>query len=426
MNDQAVRFRLGIFFLSALILLAVLIMLFGGWARFFQRYNHYTVTFTNAAGVAPGTPVRRSGVRIGEVEAVELDNQSGLVRVPIKVAQEYTVRKSDQAAIAHGLLGGDTSIDFVSHTADGKAPDTSPLPPGSVIEGGGGGGEAGNLAKQGAELVPAARETLKEVRQSFEKFNKTIPLLEETLREFRDLGKVMGALVPELRRTSDEAQITARNWGKLGERLDVLLQTNDQKLTKTLDQLNDTLRRVSAVFNDENQKNLNETLKNVRDGSTRMDSITRNTDELLKESRKTMTQVNGSLARADEVLANMQQATKPLAERNPLIMRNLDESTQKLNQLMGDLRDFVRTFGRSDGTLQRLLNDASLYNHLDEALCLVTRSLPRMDRILSDLEIFADKLARHPEAIGLGGVVRPSSGLKDAPPSSSWKMPPGH
>ena len=41
--------------------------------------------------------------------------------------------------------------------------------------------------------------------------------------------------------------------------------------------------------------------------------------------------------------------------------------------------------------------------------------MPRLDRILKDFETFADKLAHHPEAIGLGGVVRPGSGLKDPP-----------
>ena len=30
--------------------------------------------------------------------------------------------------------------------------------------------------------------------------------------------------------------------------------------------------------------------------------------------------------------------------------------------------------------------------------------------------LHADKLARHPEAIGLGGVVRPGDGLKNPPP----------
>src|SRR4029077_3018291 len=117
---------------------------------------------------------------------------------------------------------------------------------------------------------------------------------------------------------------------------------------------------------------------------------------------------------------------KPMAERSQGIMRNLDESAEKLNGVLGDVRDLFRGFARGDGTLQRLLSDPSLYNHLNEAACLITRSLPRLDRILGDLEVFADKLARHPEAIGLGGVVRPGSGLKEAPPGSSWKLPPGH
>jgi hypothetical protein len=49
---------------------------------------------------------------------------------------------------------------------------------------------------------------------------------------------------------------------------------------------------------------------------------------------------------------------------------------------------------------------------------------PRIDRILKDFETFADKLARHPEAIGLGGVVWPGSGLKD-PPTPVQVPPPG-
>jgi hypothetical protein len=46
---------------------------------------------------------------------------------------------------------------------------------------------------------------------------------------------------------------------------------------------------------------------------------------------------------------------------------------------------------------------------------MVTRLIPRLDRVLKDMEVFADKLARHPESLGLGGLVRPSAGLKDAP-----------
>jgi hypothetical protein len=52
---------------------------------------------------------------------------------------------------------------------------------------------------------------------------------------------------------------------------------------------------------------------------------------------------------------------------------------------------------------------------VDATAASVLKLLPRIDRILKDFETFADKLARHPEAIGIGGVVHPSDGLKNAP-----------
>ena len=76
-----------------------------------------------------------------------------------------------------------------------------------------------------------------------------------------------------------------------------------------------------------------------------------------------------------------------------------------------------------------------LLEHLrarDTTLVYVSRApLPKLaaraDRILKDFETFADKLARHPESLGLGGVVRPSAGLKDPPhyPVVQPYYPPG-
>ena len=90
MNDQAIRFRFGIFVLASLILLAVLTILFGGFPNYFKRTDNYTIIFANAQGVAPGTPVRRSGVRIGEVRSVALDNDTGKVHVVIRVDDQHT------------------------------------------------------------------------------------------------------------------------------------------------------------------------------------------------------------------------------------------------------------------------------------------------------------------------------------------------
>jgi phospholipid/cholesterol/gamma-HCH transport system substrate-binding protein len=106
-----------------------------------------------------------------------------------------------------------------------------------------------------------------------------------------------------------------------------------------------------------------------------------------------------------------------MADRSDSVMRNLDEGATRLNQAMTDVRELMRVVGQSDGTLRRFLDDPALYNNLNEASCGLVRLMPRIERILRDMEVFSDKIARHPESLGLGGVVSPSSGLKTVPPS---------
>jgi ABC-type transporter Mla subunit MlaD len=497
MTEQGMRFRIGLFVLLALVLLATLVTLFGSLPSFFKQYHEYTVTFADAPGVNVGTPVRRSGVRIGEVKSVDLDHDSGEVRVGLLIERPYKLHRHERPALAQGLLGSDTCIDIVpDNTAPkGKEPDRTALEPGSVVAG----ARQANihtLLSRAADVVPATHDTIAQVKQSLQRLERIGPLLEETLKEYRDLAKATREVVPEVRRTnnevaelahavreavpgltrtSDEVRELAKavretvpelrqtnnevcglvkaahdtvpglnqtndevrqlahavretvpelrhtneeiqhavdSWGRVGDRVDGLIALNQDKLLKTVDNLNETLVRLSALFNQDNQRNLAVLLQNVRASSDTLASITRDTDELLKESRLTVHKVGDSVVRADDAMNNLQQATKPLAERSNTIMKNLDESTAKLNVTMTELHELTRLVSQSNGTLQRLVVDPSLYNHLDETVCMLERILPRLDRIMHDMEVFADKVARHPEVLGVGGVVSPDSGLK--------------
>jgi hypothetical protein len=156
--------------------------------------------------------------------------------------------------------------------------------------------------------------------------------------------------------------------------------------------------------------------------------MSKNADEILDQGRTTVRQLNTTLKRVEETLADFQKVLKPLASRGESISKNTEESLAKLNLVLGDVRALMRVLDRSDGTLRRFLTDPSLYNNLDSAAGMVLRIVPRIDRILKDFEVFADKLARHPEAVGLGGVVRPGSGLKNppTPPLPPGGAAPGH
>ena len=434
MNEQAIRFRFGIFVLASLILLAVLTILFGGFPNYFKRTQEYTIVFSNAAGVAPGTPVRRSGVRIGEVRTVTLNNETGKVDIGIIVEEKFTLRKVDRPTIMQGLIGGDAAIAFLPPEDPKLKDDITMIPPGSTFPGISP-PDASALLQNTQDLVGPAKDTLLDLRKILKGIDELRPVVDETLKSFRDIGqmakttgpeiqktseeirllaKTTREMMPEIKRTNDELQLTVRAWGRVGERTDVLLRTNEDKIVRSIDRIDDTLKRVNLLFSDENIRSINETLTNVRNGSAQLDSLSKNAGSLIKDSRDAVRQMELTLKHADETLTDVQKALKPFGDRGPLLFKNFEDSSDSLNKTLKDVRDLIRTIARSDGTLNKLIFDPSLYNNLNDSAEMVTKILPRLDRTLRDVEIFADKLARHPELLGIPGIFRPSNGLKEA------------
>ena len=65
-----------------------------------------------------------------------------------------------------------------------------------------------------------------------------------------------------------------------------------------------------------------------------------------------------------------------------------------------------------EGSLKKFVADPELYNHLNRTAASMSILMRNMEPLMRDLQIFADKVARHPELIGLGGALKNSSGLK--------------
>ena len=64
--------------------------------------------------------MRRSGVRIGEVGSIRLDDETGKVRVAVLLIANTSFAPSDRPTIIQGLLGGDASIDFAAARTTAK------------------------------------------------------------------------------------------------------------------------------------------------------------------------------------------------------------------------------------------------------------------------------------------------------------------
>ena len=54
---------------------------------------------------------------------------------------------------------------------------------------------------------------------------------------------------------------------------------------------------------------------------------------------------------------------------------------------------------------------------------MVTKLLPKLEPILKDVNVFTDKIARHPESLGIRGAISPSSGLKESPTPLPLPLP---
>ena len=99
------------------------------------------------------------------------------------------------------------------------------------------------------------------------------------------------------------------------------------------------------------------------------------------------------------------------------LVASVTDSAEQLSKALAEVRLLLQTFGKGNGSIQKLLTDPTVYQNLDGGRLAGPRDGPR-EKITRDLEVFADKIARRPELIGVGGALRPSSGLKDLPGTS--------
>ena len=200
MQRRWMRIGIGVFVALALVLLGTLIVLFNSLPRMFRATNVYTARFDDATGLSPGAPVRRSGVPIGVVGAIVLNDQTGTVDVRLELDAPHVIRKDEQVTLVSSLLGGDSAIDLVTvPPPEGQAPDRTPIPPGSVVLGVRATG-VNQLISRASEVVPTTQETLNDIRKSMQRIEKMSPLVEDTFREYRDLGRALNNSVPALRR----------------------------------------------------------------------------------------------------------------------------------------------------------------------------------------------------------------------------------
>jgi phospholipid/cholesterol/gamma-HCH transport system substrate-binding protein len=136
---------------------------------------------------------------------------------------------------------------------------------------------------------------------------------------------------------------------------------------------------------------------------------------IIQETRQMVGRLNETVSTAERNLQNVESFTRPLGERGQFVVARLEESVSKLDTMMDEMVTFSRSLNSQKGSLGRLINDPDLYDNVTRVVGEIEDISQQLQPIIRDARTFSDRIARHPEVLGVGGALQGSTGTKPLP-----------
>jgi len=354
MDDRIKQFRVGVVVLATSMIAVILVIWLGELPEMFQARDTVTIRFTRAPGVSQGTPVRKFGLRIGEVTDVAFaDDQKGVI-VTATVRHDH-VLTNDVCQIRGSLLGGDAILQFV------PAGDPDDV-----------------FIQDGAELIGTTG---------------TDPL------------QLVGNLEASLEEVVAKVGSTAQSVDLLAQDVRRILQTNETKLNQIVDNTNLAMTDFREVAG-----SVNELLNDPAIRGKLRDTIAE-LPEVLKGTRDTLATMNEAMELVQGNLRNLSGLTKPLGDRGPELVNRIDRGLEHLELLLARMAKFSDAVNNSEGSLGQIVNNPDLYQNLNRAAQRVDGIMAQLQPVVNDLRVFSDKIARHPGELS-SGILQRRAGIK--------------
>lgn len=352
MDERIVKFRVGVVVVATFLVAGTLMLLIGRVPFLVSHYPIF-VWLPKAPGVGEDTAVRKDGILIGRVKEVKLLDQGGVV-LTLRLDDKYKLRRSEVCELHTSVLG-DAVLEFVP----GPNASNEFIHSGDYLEGIVGGN----------------------------------PL------------DVFGGMQGELSQAVGSVSTAGREIGRLAVYINEFMISNDEQLNRIVDKTElalDSFQKMStdldSLVGDEQLKaNLKQSLADL--------------PTLLKDMHNAVEGIRTTVALADSNLRNLEGLTKPLGEHGEEMISNIDASMARLNDVLSQFVDFGKALNNREGTLGRILYDPQLYNRIDSVACNIEQLTKDLKPIVRNVNIFTDKLARHPGTL-VREALKPNSGIK--------------
>lgn len=361
MTDRQIQFRVGLFVISALLTGAGMIFQFGQLESLWKKKYTIAMRFESISGVHRGTPVVRHGIRIGEVDQIITSDSKPGVMLLVKINESQHLRKDAIPQIVTSIMG-DSKI-VITPGVDKK------------------------FLQAGEKLAGKASTDPMEVVYRMEQ------QVTKTLSAFTD---------------------TSQEWGKLAANMNRLMETKEGNIDVVVERAATSLEEFSLAMRKMNQMmtNVNQLVADPQQQENLKRSLAA-MPAMIESTQRTIASVEVAVKKAGENLDNLSQVTDPLAKHSQSMVVKLDRSLSRLDAMMAELNSFTRALNQGDGSLKKFMSDPELYRNMNRSASSLTVLLNNLEPIARDIRIFSDKIARHPEVLGVSGAMKGSSGLKE-------------
>lgn len=374
MDENILKFRVGIFVVIAMCILGILIFLMS--EGFVPQYTVYLKTYS-APGVTEGTPIRKNGILIGRVQEVKPMDFKGdeVVVLKMGINDKVKIYENETCSIGSDSLLGDASIEFVRTPGMDRGDLVVPGSDHTMLRV----DIAANPMKLVGDLTPKLSKTLDAIQTASIGVNETadgFQQLTDTIQfAFQDENSDFKIMIKDFRTMTVKAQAALDDIDRFFVNANNLIDDPELEfqLKQALFELPMIMQEISVTISD--------TRETVRKFGTIPDGVNENLD-------------------------NLSVFTEALKGDGPEVLAQVNASLKNVDELVTQVKSFTAALDQAEGTLGKFIKDPALYNSILETANTIKSQIYKIEPILNDVRTFADSLARDPGVIGVRGAIR--------------------
>jgi len=347
--------KVGVFVVGCLLLISAMSLKLVDYSFNAPKGIVVKTVLNDAAGLTEDAPVIYSGVEVGKVKSIRLEN--GKAVADLVIDETYDIPGNLKVLVrSKGFLG--------EKYAELKIAGT---------------GDQGRL-REGDTITESGEIT------DFDQLgNKVGDIADDVKAITASLRQVLAT-----EQARDNMTTTLTNVREITDSVNKLVQANQQRvdtIVKNVELLTTKLSEITVA----NAANINSIVRNINDITNDLRNqtplISENlrivTDSLRKDGPTIATNVRNITTDVDDVMSSQKENLKKAIENIATVTGKLEQTVDNLNSITGKIND-------GKGTIGKLVNEEKTVDNINDALTSVKNTLGKMDQFRVDLAFSAE------------------------------------